>query len=59
MVGGKRWVCEVVGVGVGVVEETARFVLDSAGKSFGLQLGACLAGELVGHGDGGGLIQCH
>ncbi len=59
MVGGKRWVCEVVGVGVGVVEETARFVLDSAGKSFGLQLGACLAGELMGHGDGGGLIQCH
>lgn len=47
---------EVVGVGVGVVEETARFGLESAGESLGLQVGACLAGELVSYGDGRGLV---
>ncbi len=59
LVSGECWVREVVGFGVGVVEETAGFVLESAGKSFSLQLGAYLAGKLVGYGDGRRLVERH
>ncbi len=50
---------EAVLVAVAVPEQQAGFVLLGAADGFGLQVRARGAVELVGHGDGGGVVESH